>query len=495
MPKTIFGTTEKSNFILNMKPQTVQKWICGVLVCCVLVLHAGGMLASVFAVATIWYVALLYAAGFTGILFFLIVLLRKDLSFIHNPSYIIVAVIALLSVVSYYGVVFRGGYVNTALIGLQFDTRGRYEGLLSLLAYYGVFLAATCVLKKRTVKVTLDVLVGAGALQSLCAILQHIPGLGFPTEFADLPSARLQNVMLSYGFTENPIFYGSFVTLTGGVALLGAVYDKNVVRARLYAAAAVLSLLTGLFTSSVVPIIGLGAALTAVTVIVAVNRIKGSETVFKGGLYKSPELRYAVLTGLLLGVFAVVYLAQGIYIRDKAIAYSDAFYRLLIVGGSPEPLNTQPLYEIAWVRSLEYIKQYPLTGVGPDCFALVQSADGSSVNSIDKSYNDYFYIAVTRGLPSLAAYLVLIYYAIKKSAKDMKYFLANSENWFIPAAFTAVTAYLFAGLWSAGSVTVSPFFWLLLGFICAKRIEATPENPLPPHRGTPLSVILPKNAR
>jgi hypothetical protein len=52
----------------------------------------------------------------------------------------------------------------------------------------------------------------------------------------------------------------------------------------------------------------------------------------------------------------------------------------------------------------------------------------------------------------------------------MKEFLKNSENWFIPAIFTAVAAYLFAGLWSASSITVAPFFWLLLGFICAKHI-------------------------
>jgi putative inorganic carbon (HCO3(-)) transporter len=259
---------------------------------------------------------------------------------------------------------------------------------------------------------------------------------------------------------------------------MGAIYDKNIIRARVYGVAAVLFLLTGLFTSSLVPIIGTGAVFAAAAVIVAANRLKGGETAFKGGLYTTPELRYAVLAGSLLGVFALVYLTQGIFIRDRAIAFSDAFYRLYIIG-NPNPENEQPLYEIAWVRSLEFIKLHPLTGVGPDCFSYVQMSDRKLIiNSIDKSYNEYFFIAVTRGIPSLLAYLALLYYALRKGCADMKNFFKSGENWFIPAIFTAVAAYLIAGLWSASAITVAPFFWLLLGFMCAKQIKENEYDPI-----------------
>ena len=49
MPKTIFGTTEKSNFILNMKPETLQKWIHGVLACCIIIPLIGAAVLSLMA--------------------------------------------------------------------------------------------------------------------------------------------------------------------------------------------------------------------------------------------------------------------------------------------------------------------------------------------------------------------------------------------------------------------------------------------------------------
>ncbi|MCL2054731.1 MAG: hypothetical protein FWG90_09920 [Oscillospiraceae bacterium] len=466
MPKTIFGTTEKSNFILNMRPETVQKWIHGVLLCCVIVPQLGAMAITLSNTTTVWLSSFLYATGFTGILFYLIVMLRADLKFFENPAYTIISVIALLSVVSYYGILIRGGgdeYLKTALFG----TQGRYEGLLSLLAYFGIFLVATCVSRKKTIKSVFDILICAGILQAVYAVLQHIPGLGFPSDFNDLPFTRLQNVMLSSGLADSPIFYGSFVTLVSGVAVMGAIFDKSIIRARVYGLAAVLFLLTGLFTSSIVPIIGIGAALAGTVVIVALNRAKGVELSFKGGLLITPELRFAVLFGTLLGVFTLVYLFQGIYIRDKAIALSDAFFRLWIIG-NPSPVNPLSLYQIAWTLSMDMALALPLTGVGPDCFAFVQF---HAIDSIDKSYNEYLFIAATRGIPSLLAYLALIWVALRKGIGRMGDFFRDSENWFAPALFIAVAAYLLQSFWSVSAITVAPFFWLLLGFMCAKRIE------------------------
>ena len=61
--------------------------------------------------------------------------------------------------------------VNTALLG----ETGRYEGLLALLAYFGIFLLAAAVMSRRSVKIIFDILVGAGIVQGVVAVMQHIP--------------------------------------------------------------------------------------------------------------------------------------------------------------------------------------------------------------------------------------------------------------------------------------------------------------------------------
>ncbi|MGN0587599.1 MAG: hypothetical protein ACI4JF_09965, partial [Oscillospiraceae bacterium] len=131
MPKTIFGTTEKSNFILNMKPSTLQKWIAAMLMLCVIVPQVGNFVISATDGASSFLAAFLYFTGFGSILFFIIAMLKKELTFKDNKIYWVVIFMAVWAFASYYGVILRGGdseAVSTALEG----ELGRYEGLLSL---------------------------------------------------------------------------------------------------------------------------------------------------------------------------------------------------------------------------------------------------------------------------------------------------------------------------------------------------------------------------
>lgn len=69
MPKTIFGTTEKSNFILNMNKSTVRKWVTGILCACVIVPLIGGIFMTAVPGTNALLGAFLYATGFSCILF------------------------------------------------------------------------------------------------------------------------------------------------------------------------------------------------------------------------------------------------------------------------------------------------------------------------------------------------------------------------------------------------------------------------------------------
>lgn len=460
MPKTIFGTTEKSNFILNMNYTTVRKWVMGILCACVIVPLIGGMVILGVEKASFFLGSFLYATGFSCILFYIVLLLRKDIQFKKYPVAWLVIGLAVLTFASYYRIALGGGsqeYINTALLG----ELGRYEGLLSLFAYFGIFLLATAVMKQSSVKTIFDVLVGAGIVQAIVAVLQHIPW-DFPSDFRNLPALiLLKEVHLSSGFSDSPIFYGSFLTLVTAVAIAGAIYDKNVTRARIYGVSAVLFFLTGLFTSSVVPLIGIGTALV-VTFVIELT-VGKKATTFETGWLKNSGKRLAAILVAFAVVFGVVYAAQGIYLRDKAIAYTDGLHRLFITPGTPSPVNEQSLWEIGAERSLIMIKDHPILGVGPDMFAKYQNTEELVDDSIDKSYNEYLYVAATRGVPSLLIYLALVGATLFRLVKELKQFRDDREKWFRPALLTAILAYSVQAFFSVSAVTVAPFFWLLMG--------------------------------
>lgn len=472
MPKTIFGTTEKSNFILNMKDRTIQKLLRIVLLMGIILPEIGAILSAFTPLSSVCSVICLYIAGFSGLLVYLIVMLRGEIKFLSNKSYIIIVLIAVFTLVSYYGIIIRGGS-DTMMKTSLFGEDGRYEGMIALFAYLGVFLAATCIVKYKDVMAILDTLIGVGILQAVIAVLQHIPNLNFPSDFNDLPYPYLTKYCyLSSGLADSPIFYGSFLTLVFSIALCGAIYDKDKKRNRVYAVSAMLFLLTGLFTSSIVAIIGIGSALLIAVVIDAVGAIKRRDVIEDVSI-KVRNKKWFVMIASLMAIGIAVFYLQGIYIRDLDIAYSDAYYRLFIVNG-PSLKVEHTLYEIAWGRSIEFIKAHPITGLGPDCMAIFQiNHTDYSVSSIDRSYNEYLYIAATRGIPSLIAYISLLVFTIIKLAKSMKSFFANTENWIKPALLTAVIAYSIQGFFSASAITVAPFFWLLLGIACAARLEDT----------------------
>lgn len=472
MPKTIFGTTEKSNFILNMNYVTVRRWVLGILCACIIVPLIGGVFITGIEGTSSFLGSFLYATGFSCILFYIVLLLRKDIEFKKYPAAFIIIGLAVLAFASYYRAFLAGANqdeVNTMLLG----ELGRYEGLLALFAYFGIFLLATAVMKYSSVKIIFDILIGAGIVQAIVAVMQHIPW-DFPSDFRKLPAfVLLKDVNLSSGLSDSPIFYGSFLTIVSAIAISGAIYDKNIKRARVYGISSVLFFLTGLFTSSVIPFIGIGAVLAAV-VILEFTAGKGG-TKFEEGVLKSSGKRLLAIVLAFAAVFGIVAATQGINLydenpitknnimRDKSIAYSDAFYRLYIVNG-PASKDDRSLWEIGAERGVIAIKDHPLLGVGPDMFAKYQFTNEQlTVNSIDKCYNEYLYIAATRGVPSLVLYLALLGLSIFRMIKDVKQFSADREKWFRPALLTAIIAYSIQAYFNASVVTVAPFFWLLLG--------------------------------
>jgi putative inorganic carbon (HCO3(-)) transporter len=405
-----------------------------------------------------------YISGFTAILFFMINALRGDISIKKNPAFWAVVALAVLALISYYSV-FLNPYEGleitahgdlTPLLGEY----GRYEGLLVLLCYFGIFLLAMCVRDEKTPEKAAYAIVVGGAVVSLFAVFQHIPGLGFPNAYKDLPTFAYNNVYLSFGAADSPIFYGAFVTIIfafcAGLAIFTDKYRF------VYAAAALLSFTTGLFTSSVTPIIGCVAAALILLVLALILR-RGR--------------RFAL--GILLSagvIFAVVLLTQGIWIRDMYIARFDGFYRKYIV--SSTVFDEKNLYENAWGAALDMIKKFPLFGVGPDGFAAYQNF---TVKTYDSAYNEYLFTAATRGVLSALVYIALLVTAFIRLIKNIK-------NRYAPVLLAVISAYVIQAFFNTSAITVAPLFWLILGFSFSPLIAAPGEAlKVLPQKAAPVS--------
>jgi hypothetical protein len=186
VPKTIFGTTEKSNFILNMKPESVEKLNRIGLWLAVLLPLVSGAIIAVIDKAFYFGAVGTYISGFVCLLFFIINALRGDVSIKKSLPFWTIVVLAVFAFISYYIVMLNpyDGLLRdftyhgtlTPLVGEY----GRYEGLFTLFCYFGIALLALCIKSTDTVDGLLTAILIAGAAGGLFAVLQHIPGLNFP---------------------------------------------------------------------------------------------------------------------------------------------------------------------------------------------------------------------------------------------------------------------------------------------------------------------------
>jgi putative inorganic carbon (HCO3(-)) transporter len=447
--KTIFGTTEKSNFILNMKESSVEKLVTIGLCAGVFLPLLSGLLVD-FLNSNFFILAIgTYVAGFCAILFFLINVLRGDISLKKNTGFWITIAFLLFAAVSYYAVLInpyiglgRGGNALGTLTPLIGEF-GRYEGFLTLICYAGVFLLALCAKQKKTVLTVFIAIAISGLLSALVSVLQHIPGLGFPNAYKDLPTYAYDNVYLSSGAADSPIFYGAMVTLVFAVCTGVAIFIETPAitpRKRLIVAGiGLLSFTTGLFTSSITPVIGCG---TVLLLLLILSVAKG------GGEYFN---RMWKILALCVCIFLLVNATQGLWFRDKYIARFDGSIRKFLIGSTV--MDNRSLYESAWGAAVNAIKTRPLFGVGPDGFANWQNF---APRTYDKAYNEYLHFAVTLGIPAALTYIALLITAVRKLIKNIK-------NPVAAITLAAVGGYAVQAFFNASSVTVSPVFWLLLG--------------------------------
>jgi len=127
-----------------------------------------------------------------------------------------------------------------------------------------------------------------------------------------------------------------------------------------------------------------------------------------------------------------------------------------------------------WGRTIPLLKDYIIIGSGPDNYSISFPQDDSlaKVNSlsspntvVDKPHNMYLQIAINTGVASLLSLGTIWVAYIISSLRIYSKIKFNSLITFIGGScLVGVIGYLTAGMFNDHIVSVSPLFWIILGF-------------------------------
>ncbi len=475
--KHLFGTTEKSDFILNMNQQQTFK-LCGLYsIIAIAVLAAinipftilkhtfdykdeEGVLHYADDLVAHYASILVVGAGLIGFWFFLVARMKKEIVLKDNKLLLIPAFIIGVSAWS----MFASGNISTGFFGYL----DRSEGLLTILAYWGFFAAGMAVTGDNWRQRFTDFLAALGLVNAVVGILQSIPALYdvVPNKFKDIfvrfgQAASENEIATSEGIYEKgyaasgllitPFALAAVMTLVIAVTLTGCALVKSGKKKAFYGVTAVSCTAAAVLTKTLAGAVGAGAAVIAALVIVCV----------KAGVkkQKAPALIVLCAAVLAAGCATVLYTTGAAQLKDEQIIYTETNHRLSI--GTPREEKSQWIYEYLWSDGAYLIQQHPIVGVGPDNWA--EMVDNKL--TADRVFNQYLDIGMQRGVICLGLYGLFLIVTLVKLGKAVKKHFKDEENvsWVAAGIMAAVIAYMIQAFFNSGSNYSTPYFMLIAG--------------------------------
>lgn len=500
MPKTIFHTTEKSNFILNMDLDKFRVFCSKLLAIMMSIVGASEMVFQLSYDYTSKFNEMIRDGGF-GVVVALTIVTLRSIATIFSIVGVLVIVAAFIGGMRQQ--IPKKNLLPFALLGAGFlwavvslfnsfsyrdslfGQDGRDEGLFTLLIYSALYLVGSMLRRKENIRRTINLVLGFGLFQCIWGLVQCIPFSEFPNAYKFVDPLLLQNSFLPCGLTDSPITFAMLLTMLICLAVPAAIYAEKKAQ-RIYAVicAGVFWLLL-LKTQTIASVLGAGftALLTLILLIVSGKKKQGkplgllltmvlSIGVSVVWVYFSPSINGTYTT------WNNAPIENGFAVRDGGIIWDDGFYRLSTA--APYASFDEHDFEIgdassviryAWDEGVRTIKAYPVVGTGPDCFWYMQLHESmellSNSNGVDRPYNDFLYIAATRGIPALLLYVALVAVSIWYGIKRRK----QTASWVYLSAIFAVIGFLLTSMVGISVLTVSPLLWMMLGVMVGEPID------------------------
>ena len=487
MAKTLLGSSDKSNFIVNMTEDQYAKFaVFGLTAACFMT-----SLAAVIPEVSDGNTYSVCATGLSvsGVLCLVLALIAIIKKFVSGA--VILPAAAFAAMLGWGTFSLAGSYdTNVGFYG--FPQRG--EGLLALIFYFGIFVTAASLRRKRAVNALFAAIIGAGMLNAVFALIQIFTGKLLFYAYTDI-SVNVITLAPS-GLSQSPVFLAMVLTLSLTSAIIvGTTGGSEKHRAVATLCALVLAF-TIVFTRTFAGVAG--------TVLAC---IAGAASVF---IAKKPKERLTVMLAVLVAAGIGITVAstlksgnkKGYYLHDGYILWSDDAWQRVSACGNYNSVeenakhidldieDTFDVYTYLNREAIDIIKRYPLDGTGPEQLVYPQIytygglAENAPITDIapknpgtfDKVYNEYLYTAATRGIPSLIFLLTVlvstVVIGIRKLRKD-----ASGAN---TGAFLLAVCGMLVFMIGCSNITFSPIFWACAGAACAalpeKETAAAPKK-------------------
>ncbi|MBQ6633297.1 MAG: O-antigen ligase family protein [Ruminococcus sp.] len=485
--KHLFGSTEKSDFILNMTTESAQKMsgvyaiICIVLLCAMAIPYyftqniEYGVEESVnrtlylnekfiFFISTA-----VLLTGFVAFIIFLISCMKKQVLIERNKALVLPVLILAATLVSCL--------LSSETFVAFYGYLDRSEGMLTTIGYWGLFSVGLSVTNAdRRLNVS-DTFVGFGMFQSLVGVLQAIPATAkivpnyfkevfysFSNDKAGLIFDDRQNLYVTReyiptGFVCSPHALAAVLTITLAFAMFGVIFAEGRKRMIFCGVGAVLMSAALIMTCTLTGIIGFGAVMLITLVIALIKAGKDKA--------KKPVavcLAMMVISG---GIFGALAGTGKFRLLDERLIYHDSFYRLSISDVDKNEYG-EWIYSYLWDNGMYVAEQKPLFGVGPDNWSEMIQNYGLDT---DRSYNEYIDIFMTRGIFTLALTVLFLIVTLIKGFRTLAAFMRGEGKYWDAAVVAALLAYIIQAFFNISSVTSTPYFFLTLGLCWAPEAQ------------------------
>lgn len=492
----LFGSTEKSDFILNMDASGVQRLCSRFVIISMLAVtllaipayytqNAGGYykngstryLSDNFIFFT---AALVMLTGWIGLMIFNIARKKGQVSIKSNKLLAVPFAILVMSLVS----CFAAYDMLVSVMGMM----GRHEGFLTVCAGFGFFAVTSAVSdEKRRVSVC-DAVVGVGAFHAVAGILQHIPAVSAVMDNffeylyirpgmtpqadgevyyeggASLMAGIYTRGRAATGFLLTPHALAAVLSIAFALALAGAAFDSSGKRRVLYGLAALPMSAAACFTETLTALLGISVGAAAVLIAVlfkAFRKDTGSKGVLAGLI--PIACAAAICAGLLT--------AGGVKQYDEYIIFTDCY--VLKSTGQPqrtEKSDNSGIYHYLFVDAEFTVSKNVLTGVGCDNTCYIEES------STDRYYNEYMDMAAQRGVVVMGLYVVFVLISLWKALKAAAGFIKGKNSWMAAASLAAAAGYLTQAWINTTWVTSNYFLFIVLGFAWSFEIMGTKKS-------------------
>ena len=491
MAKTLLGSSDKTNFIVNMTEDQYAKYASfGLIAACFTT-----SLAAIIPEVTDDNTYSICATGLavSGVLCLVLALIAVIKKFVSGS--VIVPAAAFAAMLGWGGLSLAKSYdMNVGFYG--FPQRG--EGMLALLFYFGIFVTAASLRRKKAVNALLAGIVGTGLLNAVWALIQIFTGKLLFYAYTDISVSVL--AVSPSGLSQSPIFLAMVLTLALTAALVVSTTGETEKYRALATLCAFIFAFVIVFTRTLMGVAGLAIAVIA-----------GISAVF---IAKKPKERLMTVVVVLVSAGIGIAVAgtvksgeeKGYHLYDGYILWEDDAWQRVSASGNYNSIieasrradvdikDTFDVYKFLNKEAIDIIKRYPLEGTGPEqlVYPQIYTYGGLSENApitditmknpgtFDKVYNEYLYTAATRGIPSLLFMLAVLAAVIVISIKKLRADACGVNT----GAFLLTVCGCLVFMIGCSNITFSPIFWACAGAACAALPKTEPAVVFKKKEGT-----------